>query len=68
MPKASRVLAALKRDGWVEIRRSGSHRTLEKDGSMARWAFHDGSDLGKVQLAQIAKQFGYTRDELLELL
>jgi predicted RNA binding protein YcfA (HicA-like mRNA interferase family) len=30
--KASQVLAALKRDGWVEVRRSGSHRTLEKGG------------------------------------
>jgi predicted RNA binding protein YcfA (HicA-like mRNA interferase family) len=68
MPKASRVLAALKRDGWIETRRSGSHRTLEKEGSVARWAFHDGRDLGKVQIAQIARQFGYTRDELFELL
>jgi predicted RNA binding protein YcfA (HicA-like mRNA interferase family) len=68
MPKASRVLAALKRDGWIEIRRSGSHRTLEKEGGVARWAFHGGKDLGKVQIAQIARQLGYTRDELLELL
>jgi predicted RNA binding protein YcfA (HicA-like mRNA interferase family) len=30
MAKAARVLAALKRDGWVEIRRSGSHRMLAK--------------------------------------
>jgi predicted RNA binding protein YcfA (HicA-like mRNA interferase family) len=25
------VLAALKRDGWIEARRSGSHRVLIKD-------------------------------------
>jgi len=68
MPKASRVLAALNRDGWIETPRPGSHRTLEKQGSVARWALHDGKDLGKIQIAQIARQFGYTRDELLELL
>jgi hypothetical protein len=33
MAKAGRVLAALKRDGWVETRRSGSHRVLAKPGS-----------------------------------
>jgi hypothetical protein len=37
-------------------------------GGVARWAFHDGKDLGKVQIAQIARQLGYTRDELPELL
>ncbi len=31
MAKAARVLAALKRDGWIEARRSGSHRVLIKD-------------------------------------
>jgi predicted RNA binding protein YcfA (HicA-like mRNA interferase family) len=30
MAKAARVLAAIKRDGWVETRRSGSHRVLIK--------------------------------------
>ncbi len=30
MPKAAQVLAALKRDGWSEIRREGSHRRLKK--------------------------------------
>jgi len=28
MPKAARVLAALKRDGWVQVRQKGSHRQL----------------------------------------
>jgi hypothetical protein len=27
MAKAARILAALKRDGWIETRRSGSHRS-----------------------------------------
>jgi hypothetical protein len=33
MAKAARVLAALKRDGWIETRRSGSHRVLAKGSS-----------------------------------
>lgn len=64
MPKAARVLAALKRDGWLETRRRGSHRTLRKGRRSRIWAFHDGADLGRVQLAQIAKDFDYTVDEL----
>ncbi|TMD85200.1 MAG: addiction module toxin, HicA family [Chloroflexi bacterium] len=29
MPKAAQVLAALKRDGWVQIRQRGSHRRVD---------------------------------------
>jgi len=36
MAKAARVLAALKRDGWIESRRSGSHRVLAKGGQQRR--------------------------------
>jgi predicted RNA binding protein YcfA (HicA-like mRNA interferase family) len=46
MAKAARVLAALKRDGWVETRRSGSHRVLAKGDQQRVWAYHDGVDLG----------------------
>ncbi|HTE84417.1 MAG TPA: type II toxin-antitoxin system HicA family toxin [Dehalococcoidia bacterium] len=67
MPKASRVLAALERDGWREVRRRGSHRRLEKDGVRRTWAHHDSMDLGSVQLAQIARQFGYSLIELQAL-
>ncbi len=67
MPRAAQVLAALKRDGWEETRRRGSHRTLKK-GSLARiWAYHDGIDLGRVQLTQIARTFGYTVEDLRKL-
>lgn len=38
MAKAARVLAVLKRDGWTEIRRSGSHRVLAKDDQQRIWA------------------------------
>jgi len=67
MPKAAQVLAALQRDGWIELRREGSHRRLGKGGVEKTWAFHDGRDLGKIELAKIARQFGYTVDELRQL-
>jgi len=68
MPKAAQVLAALEREGWVEIRRRGSHRRLAKAGAQRTWAFHDGFDLGNVHMAQIAHTFGYTLEELRGLL
>jgi predicted RNA binding protein YcfA (HicA-like mRNA interferase family) len=67
MPKAAQVLAALKRDGWVEVRRRGSHRRLQKGGVVRTWAHHDGADLGAPQMAQIARTFGYTLDEVRRL-
>jgi len=67
MPKAARVLAALRRDGWIEVRRRGSHRWLAKGDRGVVWAWHDGSDLGGPAMAIIAKEFGYTVDELRRL-
>jgi predicted RNA binding protein YcfA (HicA-like mRNA interferase family) len=67
MPKAERILAALKRDGWTEVRRSGSHRVMVKGTHQGVWAYHDGVDLGNPAMAQIAKQFGYTLAELRKL-
>lgn len=67
MAKASRVLAALKRDGWIETRRSGSHRVLVKGDQQRIWAYHDGVDLGGPALARIARDYGYTVDELRKL-
>ena len=64
MAKAARVLAALKRDGWVETRRSGSHRVLVKGNEQRIWAYHDGVDLGGPAMARIARDYGYTLDEL----
>jgi hypothetical protein len=42
MAKAARVLAALKRAGWTESRRPGSHRVLVKGHEQRIWAYHDG--------------------------
>jgi predicted RNA binding protein YcfA (HicA-like mRNA interferase family) len=63
--RASRVLAALLRIGWVEKRRGGSHRVLQRDG----WpdfvfAFHEQEEIGPRMLARIAKRTGLTSDDL----
>ena len=60
MAKAAHVLAALKRDGWMETRRSGSHRVLAKGDQQRVWAYHDGVDLGGPAMARIARDYGYT--------
>jgi predicted RNA binding protein YcfA (HicA-like mRNA interferase family) len=67
MAKAARVLAALKRDGWVEIRRSGSHHVLTKGDQQRIWAYHDGVDLGGPSMSRVARDYGYTLDELRKL-
>ncbi|MHB1874710.1 MAG: type II toxin-antitoxin system HicA family toxin [Streptosporangiaceae bacterium] len=67
MAKAARILAALKRDGWVETRRSGSHRVLVKGDQQCVWAYHDGVDLGGPAMSRIARDYGYTVDELRKL-
>jgi predicted RNA binding protein YcfA (HicA-like mRNA interferase family) len=67
MAKAARVLAALKRDGWTEARRSGSHRVLTKGDQQRIWAYHEGVDLGGPAMARIARDYGYTLAELRKL-
>ncbi len=63
--RASQVLAALLRLGWVIKRQSGSHRTLSRPG----WpdfvfAFHDGEEVGPRMLARIAKHTGLKANDL----
>ena len=67
MARAARILAALKRDGWIETRRAGSHRVLAKGDQQRIWAYHDGVDLGGPAMARIARDYGYTVDELRKL-
>ncbi len=57
----------LKRDGWTETRRRGSHRVLAKDDRQRIWAYHEGVDLGGPAMARIAKDDGYTLAELRKL-
>jgi predicted RNA binding protein YcfA (HicA-like mRNA interferase family) len=67
MARAARVLAALKRDGWMESRRPGSRRVPARGGQQRVWACHDGVDLGGPAMARIARDYGYTLAELRKL-
>jgi len=63
--KARRVYAALIKIGWSLKRKSGSHRTLQRNG----WpdfvfAFHDGEEIGPKMLARIAKHMGLAPSDL----
>jgi predicted RNA binding protein YcfA (HicA-like mRNA interferase family) len=63
--RASRVLGALLKIGWVIKRQSGSHRTLSRDGwSNVTFAFHDRDELGPKMLARIAKNTGLKPEDL----
>ena len=63
--KARGVLAALMRIGWREIRRSGSHRTLRRDGwPDYRFAFHDDVEIGPTMMKRIARDTGLTPEDL----
>lgn len=63
--KAKRVYAALLRVGWQLKRRSGSHRTLEREGFPDYvFAFHDGEEIGPRMLARIAKHTGLQSKDL----
>ena len=63
--RASRVLAALLRIGWVVKRQSGSHRTLSRGGwPDVIFAFHEGEEIGPKMLARVAKNTGLTPDDL----
>ena len=63
--RASRVLAALLRIGWVVKRQAGSHRTLARPGWLnVTWAFHDGDEVGAKMLAKVAKTTGLVPEDL----
>jgi len=75
MPKlpsvsGERVVKALKRAGFVQLRQKGSHVSLEKRGSDQTWKtvvpMH--SEVAKGTLGDILKQAGLTLTEFLELL
>jgi len=63
--KARKVLKALRKIGWVEVRQTGSHRTLSRQGwQNYAFAFHDNEEIGSKMLARIAKHTGLTPDDL----
>ena len=63
--KARRVLAALKRIGWREKRRTGSHTTLERDGwPDLVFAFHEADEIGPKMMERLAKRSGLEPSDL----
>ena len=63
--KASRVLAALLRNGWTIKRTSGSHRTLQRtDWPDYTWAFHDSTEIGPRMLSRIGKRTGLKPEDI----
>ncbi len=65
-----RVVRALKRAGFVELRQKGSHVSLEKRSgeNVFRTVVPMHNSLAKGTLADILKQAGLTVDEFRELL
>jgi predicted RNA binding protein YcfA (HicA-like mRNA interferase family) len=75
MPKlpsvsGERVVRALKRAGFVELRQKGSHVSLEKRAGdkVMRTVVPTHSELAKGTLSDILKQSNLTLEEFLELL
>jgi predicted RNA binding protein YcfA (HicA-like mRNA interferase family) len=65
---ARRVLAALRRAGFSELRRHGSHRLLaHSDGRTLVFALHDAERVGPKLLAKILKDARMTPDEFRRL-
>jgi len=63
--RASRVLAALERIGWVRVRQRGSHITMKRQGwRIFVWSHHDGDEIGPRMLARIAKATGLRPEDL----
>jgi predicted RNA binding protein YcfA (HicA-like mRNA interferase family) len=75
MPKlpsvsGERVVRALKRAGFVELRQKGSHVSLERrvDDQIFRTVVPTHSEVAKGTLSDILKQAGLTLEEFLEKL
>jgi predicted RNA binding protein YcfA (HicA-like mRNA interferase family) len=63
--RASRVLAALLRIGWVIKRQTGSHKVLSRvDHPNYVFAFHDREEVGPKMLARISKHTGLKPEDL----
>ena len=62
--RASRVLEALQRIGWREVRRTGSHRRLARGGQFYTFAFHDAEEIGPPMLARTARHTGLCPEDL----
>lgn len=66
MAKGKRVLKKLLSLGWTVIRQKGSHRRLVKLGCQPlTFSYHDSEELGKIKLAQLAKEAGCKPEDLI---
>lgn len=70
--KSRRLLRILMSEplGYVEARRSGSHRRLKADGRPSlTWAFHDSRTLSPAEVRRVlVNQVGLAEDEAMKLL
>ncbi len=67
---ARKVIAALKRAGFAEIRQRGSHLYLWHSSRQLQTCVptHGGNDLARLLVRAIIQQAGLTEDEFLKLL
>ena len=66
MPKAKLVLKKLLNIGFKIVHQTGSHRKLRHaDGRQLIFAYHDNVDLGRVQIANVAKDAGVKPEDLV---
>jgi predicted RNA binding protein YcfA (HicA-like mRNA interferase family) len=68
--RASEILAALRRDGWEEVNRGGSHVQLKHPQKVGRVTvpFHSGRTIALGTLKSILTQAGLTAADLEKLL
>lgn len=66
--KPSEVIRLLTNLDFVEVRQRGSHKQFRHaDGRTTTVPFHKGRDISPILLRQIAKDIGFTVDELLDI-
>ncbi len=65
--KPERVIKALKKIDFVEVRRKGSHIQLKRGNLLVTVPFHN-KDLNPTTLKSILRQAKITTEELLEIL
>ena len=66
MLKASDVIRALEKHGFMAVRQKGSHvRLCHKDGRATSIPSHPGQDIGKGLLRKILRDTELTLDQLL---
>ena len=66
MLKASQVIRALERQGFVAVRQKGSHvRLRHEDGRVTSIPNHPGQDIGKGLLRKILRDTELTLDQLI---